>query len=170
MQKQKISTHPRIVDYSYSTSTVMFALLILLLLACVRRESKRMMCWGRSTCRRHQRPSLATGSYANIRGDVPMTVVQWCSTPKRWWIMMVHHFLQWFGTERKLKKKVVARCKQATNHETEGLPLLYILWRWVSSFRVVIYCVLAMGPGQTPWRCSLPYEREEKSFVCLRSD
>ena len=37
----------------------------------------------------------------------------------------------WFGTERKLKKKVVARCKQATNHETEGFPLLYILWRWV---------------------------------------
>ena len=33
MQKQPISTHhPRIVDYSYSTSTVMFALLILLLL------------------------------------------------------------------------------------------------------------------------------------------
>ena len=96
MQKQTISTHHlRIVDYSYSTSTVMFALLILLLLACVRRESKRMMCWGRSTCRRHQRPSPVTeGSYANIRGDVPMTVVHWCSTPKRWWIIMVHHFLQ----------------------------------------------------------------------------
>ena len=135
MQKQTISTHhPRIVDYSYSTSTVMFALLILLLLACVRRESKRMMCWGRSTCRRHQRPSPVTeGSYANIRGDVPMTVVHWCSTPKRWWIIMVHHFLQCvvWNWARKLKKKVVARCKQATNHETEGLPLLYILWRWV---------------------------------------
>jgi hypothetical protein len=38
-------------------------------------------------------------------------------------------FTEWFGTERKLKKKVVACCNQATNHETEGLPLLYIWWR-----------------------------------------
>ena len=137
MQKQTISTHhPRIVDYSYSTSTVMFALLILLLLACVRRESKRMMCWGRSTCRRHQ---CTSDQARSRRGPMLISVVmsQW-----RWSIGVVRpndggslwctiFYSAWFGTERKLKKKVVARCKQATNHETEGLPLLYILWRWV---------------------------------------
>ena len=137
MQKQKISTHhPRIVDYSYSTSTVMFALLILLLLACVRRESKRMMCWGRSTCRRHQ---CTSDQARSRRGPMLISEVmsQW-----RWSIGVVRpndggslwctiFYSAWFGTERKLKKKVVARCKQATNHETDGLPLLYILWRWV---------------------------------------
>ena len=48
--------------------------------------------------------------------------------------MVDHHgayFLAGFVTERQVEKKVVARCKQATNHETEELPLLYILcWRY----------------------------------------
>ena len=144
------------------------ALLILLLLACVRRESKRMMCWGRSTCRRHQRPSPATeGSYANIRGDVPMTVVHWCSTPKRWWIIMVHHFLQWFGTERKLKKKWLLVASKPPITKLKDCPCSIYYGGELCSFRVVIYCMLAMGPGQTLWCCSS--HRREKRWVSKRA-
>ena len=34
------------------------------------------------------------------------------------------------NSERQVEKKVVARCNQATDHETEELPLLYICWRY----------------------------------------
>ena len=135
MQKQTISTHhPRIVDYSYSTSTVMFSLLTLLLLACVKRE--RVNGWCVEVVRRVDGTSDQARSR---RGPMLISEVmsQW-----RWSIGVVRpnnggslwctiFYSAWFVTERKLKKKVVARCKQATNHETEGLPLLYILWRWV---------------------------------------
>ena len=73
---------------------------IIIACLCEERESKRMMCWGRSTCRRHQRPSPVMEHawrgpmlISEVMG-LSMTVIHWCSTPKRWWIVMVHHFLQ----------------------------------------------------------------------------
>ena len=155
MQKQTISTHhPRIVDYSYSTSTVMFALLILLLLACVRRESKRMMCWGRSTCRRHQ---CTSDQARSRRGPMLILVVmsQW-----RWSIGVVRpndggslygapfftvRGLELSGSSRK-KWLLVASKPPIT--KLKDCPCSIHYGGELCSFRVVIYCMLAMGPGQ----------------------
>jgi len=155
MQKQKISTHhPRIVDYSYSTSTVMFALLILLLLACVRRESKRMMCWGRSTCRRHQ---CTSDQARSRRGPMLISVVmsQW-----RWSIGVVRpndggslygapfftvRGLELSGSSR--KKWLLVASKPPITKLTD-CPCSIYYGGELCSFRVMIYCMLAMGPGQ----------------------
>ena len=72
-----------------------------------------------------------------------MTVVHWCSTPKRWWIIMVHHFLQWFGTERKLKKKWFLVASKPPITKLKGCPCSiyyggeYQRWWWGISGRVV---------------------------------
>ena len=152
VQKQTISTHhPRTVDYSYRRRQwclhywYYYCLLV---------WGERVNGWCVEVVRRVDGTSDQARSR---RGPMLISEVmsQW-----RWSIGVVRpndggslwctiFYSAWFGTERKLKKKVVARCKQATNHETEGLPLLYIVWRWVMFLHgVVIYCMLAMGPGQ----------------------
>ena len=89
---------------------------------------------------------------------------------------MVHHFLQWFGTERKLKKKWLLVASKPPITKLKDCPCSIYGGGELCSFRVVIYCMLAMGPGQLYSllsfdRVSLYYylsrereEREEKSF------
>jgi len=147
------------------------------------RESKRMMCWGRSTCRRHQ---CTSDQARSRRGPMLILVVmsQW-----RWSIGVVRpndggslygapfftvRGLELSGSSRK-KWLLVASKPPIT--KLKDCPCSIHYGGELCSFRVVIYCMLAMGPGQLYtlffWYSQSLYlryscERGEKRRVLLR--
>ena len=169
MQKQTISTHhPRIVDYSYSTSTVM--LLHYWYYYCLLVWGERVNGWCVEIV---QRVDGTSDQARSRRGPMLISEVmsQW-----RWsigvvrpndggslWCTIFYSGLELSGSSRK-KWLLVASKPPIT--KLKDFPCSIYYGGELCSFRVVIYCMLAMGPGQTLWCCSS--HRREKRWVSKR--